>query len=191
MAPLQIRPTFPSVILPDRYTIEIVLNSDIRIVSRPFLMTFTHWIRVFIRSNRLTSIDVNAPIVEIQSNPAEARSGDYLVHASGSPTSATSSLYYYAISETKIPVTPEMEFSFWKKTNNSLGRYVSADLKFTSGKVLRDLPAYRDSLGSGMHPGDGRGTVGAGWEKTICVIGTGELLGDTIEQIIIAYDHPK
>ncbi len=135
--------------------------------------------------------EVNDPLVEIQLDPTEAHSGEYVVHASGSPASATSSLYYYAISETQIPVTPDMEFSFWKKTHNALGRYVSVDLQFASGKVLRDLPAYTDSLGSGLHPGDGRGTVGVGWEKTKCVIGAGELLGDTITQIIIAYDHPS
>jgi hypothetical protein len=144
----------------------------------------------FYKEQELSRSNVNVPVVDIQSNPSEARSGDYIVEASGTSTSASTSLYYYAISETKIPVTPDMEFSFWKKTNNNLGRFVSVDLQFTSGKVLRDLPAYTDQLGLGMHPGDGRGTVGAGWEKTTCVIGKGELLGDTIAQIIIAYDHP-
>jgi hypothetical protein len=145
----------------------------------------------FFQAETLSHNNVRNPLVAIQANPAQARSGEYLVEASGSPRSAVSALFYYAISETSIPVTEGMEFSFWKMTNNSLGRYVTVDLEFASGKVLRDLPAYRDSLGQGLHPGDGRGTVGAGWEKTTCLIGTGELLGDTIVRIIIAYDHPS
>jgi hypothetical protein len=40
-----------------------------------------------------------------------------------------------------------------------------------------------------MNPAIARGTVGGGWEKFNCEFGKGVLLGDTITDIYINYDH--
>ncbi|MCD7972011.1 MAG: hypothetical protein LUG18_04990 [Candidatus Azobacteroides sp.] len=119
------------------------------------------------------------------------KSGDYAVKFSGNPSSSQTSIYYYKIAETKIPVTENMQLNFWKYTANELGRYASVDLTFASGKTLRDLSQYTDQTGNGMHPGNGRGTPGNGWEQFTCTFGQGELLGDIITGILIAYDHPS
>lgn len=113
--------------------------------------------------------------------------GKYSVKLTG--TANGFSDYYYRIAETKIAVKANMQLSFRKYTVNELGRYSSVDLQFKSGKVLRALPAYTDNFGNNMHPATPRGTFG--WQKFTCQIGKGELIGDEINAIIIAYDNPN
>jgi len=83
-----------------------------------------------------------------------------------------------------------MQLSFSKKTENDLGRYVSIDLLFKSGKRLSKLANYKNNFGSGMAPSAGIGTVGNGWENLTCLLGTGELIGDEISGICLVYDKP-
>ncbi len=127
--------------------------------------------------------------VTLEKDSVNAHSGLYLCKINGTSASATNAIYYYKIAEVKIAVQKNLLFSFWKYTSNDLGRFTTVDLKFKSGKVLRDLPAYQDHTGNGMHPGNGRGTIGQ-WEKFYCQIGKGELVGDEINEILVAYDHP-
>jgi hypothetical protein len=115
-----------------------------------------------------------------------AKTGAYSVKIDGTANGAAD--YYYKIATTKIPVKTNIQLSFWKYTVNESGRYTSVDLSFRSGKVLRDLPVYKDNNGLPMHPNAGRGTIGA-WEKFTCLIGKGELVGDEITGIIIAYSR--
>lgn len=143
----------------------------------------------FFNPGLVNSAGVTGGSVAIENNAATAHSGSFAVKITGNPASATTAIFYHKIADTKIKIVPGLAFSFWKYTVNTLGRFTSIDLKFASGKVLRDLSAYKDQTGNGMHPGNGRGTVGA-WEKFTCVIGTGELLGDEISEIIVAYDQP-
>ena len=143
----------------------------------------------FLNPTVLSNSGVSNASVTIEKDSLSAHSGMFTSHITGNLTSATNAVYYYKIEDTKIPIKNNMAFSFWKYTVNDFGRYTSVDLMFKSGKVLRDLPAYVDQTGNGMHPGNGRGTVGA-WENFTCQIGKGELVGDTISGIIIAYDHP-
>jgi hypothetical protein len=114
----------------------------------------------------------------------------YIVRASGNPTSSNTAFYSYKIAEVKIPVVADLQLSFWKKTINELGKYVSVDLMFKSGKKLGKLINYKSNLGLSMDPSSGIGTVGAGWENITCQIGVGELVGDEITGIIITFDQP-
>jgi hypothetical protein len=88
----------------------------------------------------------------------------------------------------KIPVTENMKLSFWKKTVDELGKYISIDLLFASGKRLSQLDSYTDQNGINMHPQTGRGNVGQGYEQFVCEIGTGDLVHDTITEIVVSYN---
>ncbi|MDF2456444.1 MAG: hypothetical protein K0R51_2437, partial [Cytophagaceae bacterium] len=138
----------------------------------------------------LSSTGVNAPSVSIVNEPAFTKTGLYSTKVTGNPSSGVSANYYYKASETKIEVKPAMRLRFWKYSVNTLGQYTSVDLVFQSGKRLKDLPAYVDNNGSAMTPAVARGTVGV-WQQFICLIGTGELVGDVITGIVIGYDHPS
>lgn len=134
----------------------------------------------------LTNSNVATPVCEIQAT--NARSGIYAVKVSGSISSNVAATYAYKTAAVKIAVKPNMKLSFWKKTENDLGRYLFVDLVTKNGKNLRDN-GYRDLNGTGMNPAIGHGIVGAGWEQFTCQFGNGILLGDTITGIVIAYDH--
>ncbi|MBE0673644.1 MAG: hypothetical protein IH591_03195 [Bacteroidales bacterium] len=136
----------------------------------------------------LESANVSLPSFEIVNDESNSHKGSYYVRASGNPASATVCNYNYRIAEVKIPVVTDLKLSFWKKTLNDLGRFASIDLIFQSGKRLSGLPGYLSNTGLSMNPSSGIGTPGAGWENIICTIGTGELVGDVITGIIIAYD---
>jgi hypothetical protein len=131
---------------------------------------------------------VNQPICEIREDVANAHSGDYAVKVTGNPTSSVSSFADYIISEVNIPVVEKMKFSFWKNSINELGRYVTLDLLFESGKRLSQLVAYSDQNGISMNPATGHGKAGAGYEQFICEIGKGELIGDKITAILVSYN---
>jgi len=140
----------------------------------------------FYKNALLSSAGVSNTTVAIENTPAFSKSGVYTVKINGTANGASS--YYYKIAETKIAVKANMQLSFWKYTVNNQGRNTSVDLTFKSGKVLRNLSAYKDNNGSVMHPNVARGTVGS-WSKFTCQIGKGELIGDEITGISIAYDN--
>jgi hypothetical protein len=80
-----------------------------------------------------------------------------------------------------------MKLSFWKKTENELGKYIFVDLITKSGKKV-STEGYNDQNGNSMRATTPHGTVGAGWEKFTCNLGDGPLLGDTIVGIILNYE---
>jgi hypothetical protein len=137
---------------------------------------------------RIINSGINSPSVAIVNQPSFAHSGMYSAQITGMPASAVSSKYYYKIADAKIGVNNNMQLSFWKYSANALGQYTSVDLVFKSGLYLHNLTLYKDNNGNAMSPSIARGNVGA-WQQYTCQIGKGELLGDTITGIIIAYDH--
>ncbi len=141
----------------------------------------------FYKNVLLSQQAVSNGTVAIVNAPAFAKSGQYTVKIDGTANGAAS--YYYRIAETKIGIKNNMQLRFWKYTVNNAGRYTSIDLSFKSGKLLRNLTAYKDNKDNSMHPSAGRGTIGA-WEQFTCQLGKGELVGDTITGITIAYDQP-
>jgi hypothetical protein len=139
----------------------------------------------FYQNAEISRLNVSSPVCEIQTtNP---KSGLYSVKTSGTLSSTGPAKFVYKIATTKIAVKPNMNISFWKKTENDYGRYVSLDLRSKKGVFLSS--SYTDQNGSSMNPATARGTVGAGWEKFTCEFGKGVLLGDTITDIYITYDH--
>jgi hypothetical protein len=140
----------------------------------------------FYNPSVLTNSNIVTPIYEIQQT--NVRSGLYSVKASGSISSNVSATYVYKTAAVKIAVTPKMRLSFWKKTENELGRYVFVDLMTKNGKNLRDN-GYKDQNGNSMNPSIAHGTTGAGWEQFTCQFGDGILLGDTITGIAVSYEH--
>jgi hypothetical protein len=106
----------------------------------------------------------------------------------GNDRSATTSYAYFNTFGVNIPVTANMELSFYTYPVNALGRYVSVDLKFSDNTYLRDAGAL-DTAGNNMHPSTGRGTVGT-WSKIKCKIGTW-VPGKTITQILVGYDNAQ
>ncbi|MCX6309205.1 MAG: T9SS type A sorting domain-containing protein, partial [Bacteroidia bacterium] len=138
----------------------------------------------FYMNSVVLSSSVSSPVCEIQTtNP---RSGLYSVKTSGTISANSAAKYIYKIANTKIAVTPNMRLSFWKKTENELGRYVFVDLRSKKGLVLKGL--YNDQTGTSMSPATAHGTVGAGWEQFTCQFGNGVLLGDTIVEVYINYE---
>jgi hypothetical protein len=138
----------------------------------------------------LENNNVMIPLCEIRKDEANARSGMYVLTASGNPISQTQATYEYKFAEVKIPVVSDLQLSFWKNTSNEPGKYVTIDLMFKSGKKLSKLTNYKNNTGLSMAPSVGIGTVGSGWENFTCQIGVGELIGDEISGICIAYDKP-
>jgi hypothetical protein len=137
----------------------------------------------------LGSNNVTLPACEITKDEATANRGLYYVRASGSPASSNAAFFSYKFAEVKIPVVADLQLSFWKKTINDPGKYVSVDLMFKSGKRLSKLTNYKSNLGLSMDPSSGIGTAGAGWENIRCLIGVGELVSDTITGILITFDQ--
>ena len=142
----------------------------------------------FYKAVQLEKSNVSIPVCTITEEKANAKSGLFTVKVTGNPTSSGSASWSYKFSEVKIPVVANMKLSFWKKTIDELGQYVSIDLIFKSGKKLSQLPSYVDNNGTSMHPGLTRGTVGGDFEEFTCEIGNGELLGDEITGIVATYD---
>ena len=140
----------------------------------------------FYNPSELSNTNVVGPVCAIQ--PTNARSGLYAVKASGSISSNGSAAYSYKTSSLKIAVKPKMILSFWKKTENELGRYVFVDLITKSGRNLRDNGLF-DQNGASMKASAGHGTIGAGWEQFSCQFGNGTFLGDTITGILVNYEH--
>ena len=140
------------------------------------------------RNSLLNSGSVSQPVCEIIDDGTKAHSGDCSLRTTGNPTSSTNSFYEYRISEVSIPVVEKMKLSFWKNTINELGKYVTIDLQFELGKRLSRMNAYTDQFGNTLTASKGRGNTGAGYEQFICEIGKGELIGDRITAIIVAYD---
>jgi len=135
----------------------------------------------------LTNSNVVNTVCEIQTtNP---RSGLYSVRTSGSVNSNAAATYVFKTAAVKIAVKPNLKLSFWKKTENELGRYLYVDLITKNGKTLRDN-GFRDQNGKYILQSAGLGTTAAGWEQFSCQFGNGTLAGDTITGIVIAYDHP-
>ncbi len=137
----------------------------------------------FYQNAVVTSSNVLSPVCEIQTTTP--RSGLYSVKASGTVGSGNASTYSYRIASTKIAVKPGMTLSFWKKTDNDLGRYVFVDLRSKNGLYLRN--AFVDQNGASMNAATPHGSVGAGWEKFSCEFGKDALLGDTIIEIQINF----
>jgi hypothetical protein len=144
----------------------------------------------FYKAKLLNNNSVATAKCEITEDASNARSGQYTVKVSGNPNSSTLATFNYQIAEVKIPVAENLKLSFWKKTIDELGRYVSIDLQFASGKRLSQLNSFTDQNGNNMHPNTARGTVGQGYEQFVCEIGKGELVNDTITAIVISFDKP-
>lgn len=141
----------------------------------------------FYKASQLDNNNLTNTVCEIEENEANAKNGSFSMKASGNPTSDDDASYSFKFSEVQIPVVENMKFSFWKKTVDELGQYVSLDLIFKSGKKLSQLSSYVDFNEQGMNPALGKGTVGGGYEQITCEIGKGELLGDEITAIIVSY----
>lgn len=142
----------------------------------------------FYKDSQIEKSNISNAVCEIEMNETDAKSGQFVLKASGNPTSTASASYSYKFSEVKIPVVEGLKLSFLKKTIDDLGQYVSIDLIFESGKKLSQLSSYTDNNGIAMSPGLARGTVEGNYEQFICEIGNGELLGDEITSIIVAYN---
>lgn len=134
-----------------------------------------------------TNNNVSTSNISIQqSNP---KNGNASVIFSGTVSNATATAkYYYKIADLKIGVKPNMKLSFWKKTIDDLGQYVSVDFITKNNKTLRDN-GYLVQSGVSISPTIAHGTVGANYEQFICKFGSGVLLGDTITGLVIGYDH--
>jgi Secretion system C-terminal sorting domain len=140
----------------------------------------------FYKDAVLTNSNVVNPYCDIQQ--LNVKSGLYSVRASGTISSSSAAMYSKRISEVKIPVTKDMKLSFWKKTENNLGRFVFVDLITNTGKKLSAY-SYTDQNGNPMNAATAHGTVGAGWEQFTCDFGKDILLGETIVGIQINYEQ--
>lgn len=142
----------------------------------------------FYKATQLKKENVSNEECKIEMSHSNSKSGEFSLRFSGKPSSAANASYSYKFSEVKIPVVENLKLSFWKKTIDELGQYVSIDLVFKSGKRLSQLPEFKDSNGLGMHPSIARGTIGGDFEEFVCDIGKNELLGDEITGIVVAYE---
>lgn len=142
----------------------------------------------FYKNVLLNNSNITLAQCELGNDAANAKSGEYAVKVSGNPNSASNASFDYKVAEVAIPVVEDLKLSFWKKTVNELGKYVSLDLHFESGKKLSQLQAYTDQNGASLHPATGRGKTGDSYQQFVCEIGQGELLGDKITAIVISYN---
>jgi hypothetical protein len=126
-----------------------------------------------------------SPTTAIQQT--NVKSGLYSVKVAGSVTVNNPAVYRYLTSEVQILITKDMKLSFWKKTENELGKYVFVDIITASGKKV-STQGYKDQNGDSMSASTPHGTVGVGWEKFTCDLGNGALLGETITGVILHYE---
>jgi hypothetical protein len=133
---------------------------------------------------------VSGASVKIVNEPLFAKTGLYSSKITGLANSGVKANYNYKIAETKITVPENLQLSFWKYTVDEGGKYTSVDLLFKSGKKLSALSGYTDNNGVLIHAQQPRGEIGQ-WIKYTCQVGKGELVGDEITGIVIAYDHPS
>lgn len=167
-----------------------------------FEKRFTSWVRNGVKGEGYQNLDpcfyndillsknnVSSAVCEIIEDAANARNGSFFVKVTGTPYSTVTANLEYKIADVHIPVVEKLKLSFWKKTLNEPGRFVSVDLQFESGKQLSRLQAYTDQNGITMTPATGHGAIGTDYEQFICEIGKGELIGDNITAIIISYNH--
>jgi hypothetical protein len=138
----------------------------------------------FYQNAEVLRSNILSPVCEIQTT--NTRSGLYSVKSTGTVGTTSAAKHIYKIANVKIAVKPNMTLSFWKKTENELGRFVFVDLRTKGNVYLKN--GYTDQHGVSMNPAAGHGTVGGGWEKFTCEFGNGVLLGDTITEIYINYD---
>ncbi len=144
----------------------------------------------FYQEASVSTTNVTGQSVTIENNATYAKTGLFATKITGTPNSVINANHYYKVSEVKIPVKANMHLSFWKYSLDNLGQYTSVDLVFQSGKRLKNLVSYVDNNGNPMTPTIARGSVGS-WQNYTCQIGTGELIGDVITGIVIAYDFPS
>lgn len=126
-----------------------------------------------------------SPTTEIQQT--NVKSGLYSVKVAGSVTVNNPAIYRYLASEVQILITKDMKLSFWKKTENELGKYVFVDIITANGRKV-STQGYKDQNGNSMSASTPHGAVGAGWEKFTCDLGNGTLLGETITGVILNYE---
>ncbi|MDP4238847.1 MAG: glycoside hydrolase family 71/99-like protein [Bacteroidota bacterium] len=113
-------------------------------------------------------------------------SGSYSIKFSGNDNSSTSSYCSFMAFDVDIPVSSDLQLSYWSYPLNENGRYVGIDLLMTDGSRLRNLDLV-DLNGVPMKPSQGRGTVNA-WTQTVCNVGQW-LNGKTIDKILVTYDQ--
>ncbi len=142
----------------------------------------------FYKEELLNNISIGTAICEIEETVSNAKNGQYAVTVSGNPNSSSKATFDFKIAEVEIPVAENMKLSFWKKTIDELGRFVSVDLQFASGRRLSQLDSFTDQNGHNIHTSTGRGIVDKGYEQFVCEIGKGDLLNDSITAIVVSYD---
>ncbi|HEY3330714.1 MAG TPA: glycosyl hydrolase family 28-related protein [Capsulimonadaceae bacterium] len=92
---------------------------------------------------------------------------------------------YFTLATPNIDVRLDTVLRYAIKPLTPDGVHCAADLVFADGSVLRDMGAS-DIDGTSMHPGVGRGSVGA-WTGIECAVGA-YAAGKTIAKIQFAYD---
>lgn len=114
--------------------------------------------------------------------------GSYAIKFTGKDNSESESYCSFTAFDVDIPVSPDIQLSFWTYPLNENGRYASVDLLMTDGSRVRNLD-LKDVNGLSMKPSQGRGTVNS-WTQTVCNIGQW-LNGKTIDKILVTYDQPS
>ena len=145
------------------------------------------WVSTTDIRNNITnygSASGNPTCAVIASNP---RRGASALRVRGRDNSTSNSNVYFRVYDVNIPVDLYTTLHFWAYPENANGRFVSLDLLFTDGTYLRNIAGATDTNGVSMHPGTGRGTVGA-WNKISSRIGTW-CNGKTIDRIMVGYDQ--
>lgn len=126
----------------------------------------------------------------VQENPFV---GSYSLKFEANDNSATESYAAMKVFDVNTPVYGDLKLMFRSYPTNEISRFASIDLVLNDGTTLSSYNA-KDTRGNLMLASSGRGVVNE-WTKTICRIGewldTATVTRDTIDKIIIAYNHPE
>jgi len=175
--PLTSQVTIPYSVGPDWFRTSVEVGSD-ALILKPNVVESV--------SNVLGTGGSGSPVCTVTSGEI-SHSGIYSIKFSGNDNSSTDSYCSFMAFDVDIPVTSDLQLSYWSYPLNENGRYAAVDLLITDGSRLRNLD-LKDVNGLSMKPSQGRGAVNT-WNKSVCNIGQW-LNGKTIDKILITYDQP-
>jgi len=175
--PLTSQVTIPYSVGPNWFRTSVEIGSD-ALILKPNVVES--------KSNVLGIGGIGSPGCTVTSGGI-SHSGIYSIKFTGNDNSSTDSYCSFMAFDVDIPVSSDLQLSYWSYPLNDNGRYAAVDLLMTDGSRLRNLD-MKDVNGLSVKPSQGRGVVNS-WSKTVCNIGQW-LNGKTIDKILVTYDQP-
>lgn len=144
------------------------------------------WKNKPLRSKSVGSVTSTSKLRCAPIEDPNSHEGSGALKIDGNDQSNTESYVYFQTFDVNIPINLDTILRYWKKPENSLGRYVNVDLLATDGSTLRNTMAL-DREGRRVPLNVPQGMVGK-WNEVQAQVGH-LMQGKTIDKILVSYDH--